>query len=54
MSDAAIATNAHPAAKPKVLPKPNSDFYQIFQLLNGKEQGRSSRFGNSWRPLWPP
>ena len=26
------------AAKPKVLPKPNSDFYQIFQLLNGKEQ----------------
>jgi len=38
MSDAAIATNAHPAAKPKVLPKPNSDFYQIFQLLNGKEQ----------------
>ena len=38
MSDAAIATNAHQAAKPKVLPKPNSDFYQIFQLLNGKEQ----------------
>jgi glutaryl-CoA dehydrogenase len=38
MSDAAIATNAHPAAKPKVPPKPNSDFYQIFQLLNGKEQ----------------
>jgi glutaryl-CoA dehydrogenase len=38
MSDAAIATNAHPAAKLKVLPKPNSDFYQIFQLLNGKEQ----------------
>jgi len=26
------------AAKPKVLPKPNSDFYQIFQLLNTKEQ----------------
>ena len=26
------------AAKPKVLPKPNSDFYRIFQLLNGKEQ----------------
>jgi glutaryl-CoA dehydrogenase len=26
------------AAKPKVLPKPNSDFYQIFQLLNAKEQ----------------
>jgi len=26
------------ATKPKVLPKPNSDFYQIFQLLNGKEQ----------------
>ena len=26
------------AAKPKVLPKPNSDFYQIFQLLNGREQ----------------
>ena len=38
MSDAAIATNTHQAAKPKVLPKPNSDFYQIFQLLNGKEQ----------------
>ena len=38
MSDAAIATNAHQAAKPKVLPKPNSDFYQIFQLLNDKEQ----------------
>ena len=38
MSDAAIATNAHQPAKPKVLPKPNSDFYQIFQLLNGKEQ----------------
>ena len=38
MSDTAIATNAHQAAKPKVLPKPNSDFYQIFQLLNGKEQ----------------
>jgi glutaryl-CoA dehydrogenase len=38
MTDAAIATNAHQAAKPKVLPKPNSDFYQIFQLLNGKEQ----------------
>ena len=26
------------AAKPKVLPKPNSDFYRIFQLLNGEEQ----------------
>ena len=26
------------AAKLKVLPKPNSDFYRIFQLLNGKEQ----------------
>jgi glutaryl-CoA dehydrogenase len=38
MSDAAVAANAHQAAKPKVLPKPNSDFYQIFQLLNGKEQ----------------
>jgi glutaryl-CoA dehydrogenase len=38
MSDAAIAANAHQVAKPKVLPKPNSDFYQIFQLLNGKEQ----------------
>ena len=38
MSDAATAANAHQAAKPKVLPKPNSDFYQIFQLLNGKEQ----------------
>ena len=40
MSDAAIATNAHQTAKPKVLPKPNSDFYQIFQLLNDKEQER--------------
>jgi glutaryl-CoA dehydrogenase len=38
MSDAAAAANAHQAAKPKVLPKPNSDFYQIFQLLNVKEQ----------------
>jgi glutaryl-CoA dehydrogenase len=38
MSDAAVAANAHQAAKRKVLPKPNSDFYQIFQLLNGKEQ----------------
>ena len=38
MSDAVAAANAHQAAKPKVLPKPNSDFYQIFQLLNGKEQ----------------
>ena len=38
MSDAATAANAHQAAKPKVLPKPNSDFYQIFQLLNSKEQ----------------
>ncbi len=38
MSDAATAANAHQAAKPKVLPKPNSDFYRIFQLLNSKEQ----------------
>jgi hypothetical protein len=42
------------AAKPKVLPKPNSDFYQIFQLLNAKSKRRSSRFANSWRPLWLP
>lgn len=38
MSDVAIATNAHQAVKPKVLPRPNNDFYQIFQLLNDQEQ----------------
>jgi len=38
MSDTVKAANAHEGTKTKVLPKPNSDFYQMFQLLNDKEQ----------------
>jgi glutaryl-CoA dehydrogenase len=29
--------------KPKVLPKPNSDFYQVFQLLSEAEQQTVSK-----------
>jgi glutaryl-CoA dehydrogenase len=38
MPDTAKVASAHEGTKTKVLPKPNSDFYQIFQLLNDKEQ----------------
>jgi len=40
------------AAKPKVLPNPiaTSTGYSNFSTAQSKR--RSSRFGNSWRPLW--
>src|SRR5258707_2540742 len=36
-------THTQEAKKPKVLPKPNSDFYQTFQMLSEAEQAKVSK-----------
>src|SRR3954452_5495737 len=36
-------THTQEAKQPKALPKPNSDFYQIFQLLSEAEQQTASK-----------
>jgi glutaryl-CoA dehydrogenase len=36
-------THTQEAKKPKVLPKPNSDFYQTFQMLSEAEQAKVTK-----------